>query len=322
MTNNLAAPPAQTRSPQALSKKSKKRSKRAAEYFRNQIKIQEDTVSGFIFKIAETRAELEQAYRLVHDVYMKEGYIEPHPAGLYLTLNSALPTATTFVGKVGDRVVTTMSLFPDSPLGMPLDSIYQVEADQIRQQESLLAEVGALASAPDFREHEPLTMLYLNKALYHYAWKHLQIKHLLIAIHPKYQSFFESLLLFKQIGKVKPYKAVNESEIVLLCLNVKTAKQTYKKIYQGKPPERSLHDFFFIRKTPCIHLPLASLPVNVWTDSLLDYFFRQQTNLFERASCGQLDSIKSYHASYHMAVLNRFFGETNDSISRLCAYFE
>ena len=259
-------------------------------------------INNLIFKIADTRTELEQAYRLVHDTYVEKGYIEPQPSGLHLKLNNALPTTTTFVAKLGDRVVTTVTLFPDSPLGLPLDELYKIDADTLRKQNYHLAEVGALASAPDFRDRSSLIMLYLSRMLYHYAWRYLKSDYLIITVHAKHQSFYKSILLFEQIGEVKPYKAVNNQPTVLLQLDIKASQQNYQAVYQGKSFEKDLHNFFFIRDIPCIHLPEIPHPVNVWTNDLLTYFFCRKTELFMAASYEQLDFIKSQHMQYRIAV--------------------
>ena len=218
-------------------------------------------------------------------------------------MNNALPTTTTFEGKLGERVITTVTLFSDSPLRLPLDEIYKTDVDILRKQNYHLTEVGALASAPDFRDHSSLIILYLSRMLYHYAWRYLKSDYRIIIVHTKHQRFYKYILLFEKIGEVKQYKAVNDQPTVLLQLDInKVPQQNYQAFYQGKPVDKDLHIFFFTREIPYIHLPEIPHPINVWTNELLTYFFCEKTELFIAASYKELDFIKSQHMQYQIAV--------------------
>jgi hypothetical protein len=46
-------------------------------------------------KIADTQAELEQCFALLHDAYVASGFMRPHASGLRVTPYHALPTTTT-----------------------------------------------------------------------------------------------------------------------------------------------------------------------------------------------------------------------------------
>ncbi len=118
---------------------------------RKRVWIDESKLDRTTFKIADTVEELESAYRLVHDVYVKEGYMDPHPSKMRITKYNLLSKSTTFVGKHDGRVVLTMSLIPDSEHGLPMDSLFKSELDQMRNRGRYIAEVGNLASDPNFR---------------------------------------------------------------------------------------------------------------------------------------------------------------------------
>jgi len=45
---------------------------------------------------AESREELEQAYRLVYTSYRRRGYLDENPSGVRLTLFNAMPETVTF----------------------------------------------------------------------------------------------------------------------------------------------------------------------------------------------------------------------------------
>ncbi|MBD2463096.1 hypothetical protein H6G89_18840 [Oscillatoria sp. FACHB-1407] len=278
-----------------------------AQKLREKIKIKFDISGDLIFKIAETKSELEQAFQLVHDAYAQEGYIEPHPSGIRVCLMDALPTATTFVGMQGDKVVATTSLFPDSALGLPLDTIYKSEADHIRHQYRRIAEVGKLASNPDFRFRDSSIPLHLNKIMFLYATEYLRVDDLVITVNPKHQRFYIDILLFEQIGEVKSLKSVNDNPAVLLRLDLRTAKEQYRSVYQDLPLQNNLYYFYTMHQHDCIHLPAKRSPVNVWSEELLHYFFQQKTDLFRGTTRDTLNLIKALHLSYYSDRLEQIF---------------
>jgi hypothetical protein len=265
------------------------------------------TFDDLVFKIAETKSELEQAFRLVHDAYIREGYIHPHPSGIRVNLMNALPTTTTFVGIYKDRVIATISIYPDSDLGMPLDTLYQQEIDQLRQQKRRLAEVGILASEPNFRSLGCSIPLMLNKMMYLYASQYLKLDDLVITVNPKHRHFYVNILLFEAIGAIKSYSNVNNNPAILLKFDLNVAEERFYNVYQNQPEHKNLYHFFCTQLHECIHLPTKLAPVNVWTEELIDYFFYQKTDLFKVADRETLNLIKAQHLSYYASRLEQVF---------------
>ena len=103
-----------------------------------------------IFKIAETREELEACFRLLHDVYVSQGFMERDPSGMRVTVYHALPTTTTLCAIFDGKVVGTLSLIRESAIGFPLQRI--VDLTSVRAKRGNIAEVSALAIHPAFRD--------------------------------------------------------------------------------------------------------------------------------------------------------------------------
>ncbi len=64
-----------------------------------------------------TREELLAAMALVHDQYVRCGYMPPHPSGFRAVVHNALPSTASYVALAGDELIATVSLFLDSQLG-------------------------------------------------------------------------------------------------------------------------------------------------------------------------------------------------------------
>ena len=205
---------------------------------RTQIRIDESKLDGTTFKIADTTEELEKAYGLVHDVYVKEGYMDPHPSGMRITKYNLLPKTTTFVGRNNGQMVLTMSLFPDSKVGMPMDSQFKNEIDELRTAGRYVAEVGNLASDPGFRNRNQNIPMHANKIMHTYADRYLSVDDLVIAINPKHKWFYKNILLFQQISGQKDYGYVKGAPAIAMRLDIKKAERVYKRTYsRNRTPE-------------------------------------------------------------------------------------
>jgi hypothetical protein len=247
---------------------------------RRNCRIDSNRVDGITFKIADTRDELEAAYRLVHDVYVQEGYADAHESGMRVNLRYALPTTTTFVGIHEGKVVITMTLVGDSPLGLPMDAIFSRELYRLRRQGRFLAEVSALASDPSYRKGTQALALFTNKIMWLYAIRNLKVDDLVIAINPKHRWVYRTLILFEPISSgVKSYHYVKDAPAIAMRLDLTNIMQRMERAYRGLPSGVHLFHFFVNERSPQIELPTTDEPYNVWNEELFSYFFEQRTDL-------------------------------------------
>jgi len=262
---------------------------------RNNLRLDESKIENVIFKVADNKEELEQAYKLVHDVYLNEDYTDDNSVGLRIKLINALPNTTTFIGKIGNQVIITMTLFEDSNLKLPMDELYNDELNQLRNQGRKIMEVGGLASHPDHRKNNQMLPTALVKIMLTYSMKYLKIDDQVIMVNPKHVWVYESLFLFEKIGMVKYYQNVKNNPAVPLKLDLRTCSEKAKKIYQHKPFKKNLYYFLFQMNGSFIKLPKVKRPLYIWTPEMLSYFFEYKTNLFQLADKRILAYIKEKH---------------------------
>ena len=91
---------------------------------RRLIRFPASTDPSLRFKVAETQEELEQAFAILHDAYVADGLMKPHPSGLRVTKFHSLPSTTTLVAVENGAVVGTVSLVRRNSFGLPLESIF------------------------------------------------------------------------------------------------------------------------------------------------------------------------------------------------------
>ncbi len=273
---------------------------------RNGLHLDESKMGDIVLKIAETKEELEQAYKLVHEVYLEEGYTDNSPSKMRIKLINALPNTTTFIAKAGDKVIATMTLFEDSIMKLPMDELYNDELNKLRSQGRKFMEVGALASHPAYRKSNQILPTSITKIMFTYAMKHLKIDDLVIIVNPKHVWVYENMFLFEKIGKLKHYTGVKNHPAIPLRLDLQTCFDKSKKAYKNKPDKKNLHHFFFHSNSAFIQLPKIERPVYIWTPEMLSYFFEQKTDIFRFAQQEHKNYIiAQHHLNRELSTLDK-----------------
>jgi len=227
----------------------------------------------------------------VHDVYVEEGYEDLRKPGVRVNLRYALPTTATIVGKIGDRVVITLTIMGDSPLGLPMDMIFSRELFTLRRERRRIAEIGALASHPEFRRRQQMVALFADKAIMKYAINCLKVDDVVIAINPKHVWVYKHLLLFETISTdVKQYRYVNDAPAVAMRLDVRTCHERWRRAYRGRPADRNFHSFFETDDPDHIGLTNERSLHSVWDEEMFSYFFREPDDP-RREGCGSLEDL-------------------------------
>lgn len=171
-------------------------------------------IGTICYKAASTKEEYEQALNLVYQEYLRRGYIlkKYYKSELRLSIQNALQDTAIFIGVKDGEVVCSVTLMPDSPLGLPMDVKYQKEADDLRRKGRKVCEVGQLAMRSDMFGRRLFSMFNFNKlsfmfTLFKMAFQYAYFQHkmhdLLIVTNPQLMIF--QFLPFEDIGPVKYY---------------------------------------------------------------------------------------------------------------------
>lgn len=233
---------------------------------------------------ARSRQEIEQAYRLVYSTYKEEGYLAEAPCGMRTTVYNAFPDTVTFVGKVGEEMVATATLFGDTEMGLPMDELYRREVDDLRGAGRKVVEVGMHANVhTDVPGQRPL-FLRLMKQIFDYARLILQADDICITSNPKHARFFERFLLFEPIGEEKAYDNVQGHPAVAQRFNLRTARERFSEVQR-------LWKLFFQSPTP---VRLLARRYRMRAEDL-EYFFVRKTSVFRHAEPSQIQVLRQMY---------------------------
>lgn len=221
------------------------------------IQIDETTTRDYSFEKVNDPKDFYHALKLVKDVYVAQGYIDPEVEKnpirmLKHHLNSG---SAVFIGKTKSQIAFTVSLFPDSSIGIPMDELFKKDLDVLRNKGRRIAEVGCLATHPDHRSGNQNILIHGNKIMLKYAMEELMIDDLVIIVHPKHVPIYKEVLLFEELvpGEVRSYSKVNHNPAVALTINLHEVKRKYLHSYSGFPKQFDLHHFVFNQTTSNIY---------------------------------------------------------------------
>jgi len=185
-----------------------------------------DASSASRVRIAASREDFEAAYRLVYRCYLERGYIAPLPNAIFYRLSYGVPTSRTVIGESANgKLIGTLTVVGDSRLGLPMESLFHREIDEIRARRRRISEVSGLCVEPARRSVSLATFFDLTRFLVQYAgWQ--AIDDLLISIHPAHLPFYRRQFQFTCFGSCRRYEALQGQPAIACRLDLRRIRET------------------------------------------------------------------------------------------------
>lgn len=227
-----------------------------AKIIRSKFEVDYELPDDLIFRQAETEDEIRQALKLVHDSYVELDYMDRTESELRFSVFQALPTTVILIAKVGDEVIGTISIVPDSALGLPSDTTWDLS--KYRKKGKLIAEVASLAIKKNFRMRRGKLLIPLIKIMYLYCEKVFKLDGVVIATTVEVEPFYLHVFLFEKVvartGQRHNMVKGNPSTCCFLKYG-EEYKEALKKVYNKQALNKNLYHYFLIAETKNIHLP-------------------------------------------------------------------
>ena len=225
---------------------------------------------------------------MVYQNYRSRDYIPPNSSGLRLTIFNAFPSTVTFVGVIHGEVIATVSLIPDTPVGLPMDEIYHDEVQALRDAGRRLIEVTMLADRRLSVQRSLAMVLALMKLVFDYATLSLKATDLCITVNPHHDKFYHEYLLFTPLGGLRAYPSVSGNPAIARRLDLERVEEEC----QGRPV---LLRRFFEDRTP---LSLFEQRYHM-TAADLRYFFMERTQIFQESPAYMLNRLRDYYPDFN-----------------------
>jgi hypothetical protein len=235
---------------------------------------EETAVAALDFGLARTTEDFEGAFRLLHDNYVRIGYMDPHESRRRIGLFNALPSTKMFVARDGARVVGTVALVQDSPIGLPMDQIFRDEVSAFRAPGRRLGEASTLTVDPRYRDAGAAILMRLYRMLTVYATSIVRLHDLCMVARAHHARFYRTFFPFREIGPPRPYPRANGAPFAGFHADVTRLRALLQEAGASGMPGRH-YDFIFGPD----HLPAVlarlnrDLPHSAMTLSQVAHFF-------------------------------------------------
>lgn len=165
------------------------------------------------YKVASSLSEVLDAWCVVYRQYLAASLIGPNEYSVftfpeYLSNNTAV-----ILGSKMNHTVCTVSAVLDGDRGLPLDSYYRKELDELRKQSKKLIEIGLLADGRKTSSFSNIVDLMAGIARFGVYSNHHDY---VVGVHPRRINFFRQTFGFEPISEVKDYSKLKTAPVVLL----------------------------------------------------------------------------------------------------------
>jgi N-acyl amino acid synthase FeeM len=172
------------------------------------------------------------AFTLLYRNYVQAGYCDENPTGMHIPPFALHPDTVVFVARNPScqSITSTLSIMPDSPLGLPADSAFEDAMNALRAEGRRIVEVGMLADrrsgdrpSAERRSFGMSRLGYLLdffKYVNDYARVVAEADELCVTVHPHHVLFYRRYMGFKVMAETRPCGAVKDNPAVLLRLDM------------------------------------------------------------------------------------------------------
>ena len=235
--------------------------------------------------VANTRELRETAFRLVYDVYIREGYELRfgRESGLWCTIHHLHPDTTIFLAEKEGSLAGSVTVMPDSRLGLPTDRIFPEPLADLRKAGCRLSEISSLVVTEEPGGIPPELAMHLYR-LAHLASLHLlKSTDIVASVMDRHRDFYSRFLLFDEVSETPRLSPKTGQQVCYARLNLETMKERYEQRYARATGRRNLYRWFFQNEDEpdmVDWLRRSRLPM---TTEDLYYFGAKRTNILTKA---------------------------------------
>lgn len=264
------------------------------------------TNNNIVLKVAETEDELMQAFSLVQSMYEKAKIVNQGKISLRITKYHLLPTTKVLIAKEENKVIGTLSVIMDTPLGLPIDDF--ISLGDLRKRNPRICEISSLAIDPDWRSASKGLFIPLSLYSIWYSKYVIGADELVIITNNSARHVYEDLFLFEPlIFQAQKYESVNHSKAFAQHLNLIELENKYLENYLNSKPERNIYTM--LTNPPWKENmyrekhPFKIVPLMKYTQSTLDKIFETYSML------DKLEDRDKQVIYNHYSIFKKGFGE-------------
>jgi hypothetical protein len=158
-------------------------------------------------EIVQSQKDLEEVYKLTHDVYVLNNYISPNPDGMlahYPHLDN-IPESIVIVAKVDGKIVGTNTFTIDGPNGLHIESEFPDVVKRLRKTPLKLSSTWRIITDPEYQDTKRVIKSVIRKT-FEVGMNEADL--VLATFNPKHERFYQRLLNFITIAGPRTHDKV------------------------------------------------------------------------------------------------------------------
>jgi len=197
--------------------------------------------------VANTQPLREKAFKLVHDIYLGKGYaLGPNrKRGLWCTIYHLHPHTVTFLAMKAGQTVGTISIVPDSRLGLPADIIFPERLAVSRKAGRQLCEIFSLGVTEEI-DHSTIDLtMHLYRLVHLAATRLFHNTDVVASVMAHHATFYSNFLLFDEVSPESRRSPKTGEQVAFTRIDLETMEHRYAARYGRLKGKRNLHRWFF-----------------------------------------------------------------------------
>jgi hypothetical protein len=247
--------------------------------------------------VANTQPLREKAFKLVHDIYLGKGYsIGTNPdSGLWCTLHHLHPHTLTFLAMKAGQATGTVSVVPDSRLGLPADIIFPERLSALRKAWRRLSEVFSLG-VDEGTAHSAIDLtMHLYRLVQLAAIHLLHNTDIVASVMAHHAAFYSTFLLFDEVFPDSRQSPKTGEQVIFTRMNLETMESRYAERYSRLKGKRNLHRWFFQNEEEQAMVDWIRNNRQPMTADELNYFGAEKSHALSEAGSGTVAVLMEYY---------------------------
>jgi hypothetical protein len=246
--------------------------------------------------VANTQPLREKAFKLVHDIYLGKGYSigTNRESCLWCTIHHLHPHTLTFLAVKAGQAAGTVSIVPDSRLGLPADIIFPERLAVLRKAWRRLSEVFSLG-VDEGIAHSAIDLTMHLYRLVHLAATHLFHKTDIVAsVMAHHAAFYSNFLLFDDVFPDSRQSPKTGERVIFTRMNLETMESRYAERYSRLKGKRNLHRWFFRNEEEQAMIDWIRSNRQPMTADELNYFGAEKSHALSEAGSDSVAVLTEY----------------------------
>jgi len=219
--------------------------------------------------------------------YRGKGFACEDANALRLSLHYALPRTLTLLAESPDgEALGTLTVIPDSPLGLPMEDSFGPEVEALRRAGRRPCEFTALAleKGPGALRRRVIMDLFRLAGLY--ARFGLKATDCCCVVNPKHECYYRRVFRYETFGSQRACRRVNGAPGVALRFDCAQSMDQLRRKHACLPDVGSLYEFFLGDNASDAIKRLTTLRLRM-SAAEFRYFFFEKTALWQKATARQ-----------------------------------